>query len=339
MKHETVTALQLLGSPTSEFFYDLSMLYGREVVCPQGFELLYAIVYPDASWRVTSDLNNHGGRLSLEEAIPKMRKADIAVPHLFCDEGLTGTRILIESTLGIPLVGSSGYTLFKAQNKNLTKLIARSAGVKVPDGITWQQSGKSLPSINLPVIIKPNNADNSDGLTLARNQAQLTAGIDNAFEFDDEILIEEYIAGRELRGGILEISGEFKVLPFIEYHVSENHPIRNAADKLKFDSKGNLQDQSDKKQVAASCPAQVDDNLEESLSEMMIAMHKALDCRDFSMFDFRVNEKGEPYLLEAGLFWSFSKKSMISQMLEAAKMDLSQTTALLWKQTVGRKMT
>ena len=334
------TALQIVGSPTSQFFYDLSALYAKEVVTPHGLKLHFAIAHPDGKWSITKDLNIKTKKLSLKEFIAELPEVDLAIPHLFCQKGLTSIRIFFEDLLNIPLVGSSGYVADKAQNKQLTKLIAREAGVRVAKGIAIQDF-KTLDikkeGLKLPLIVKPNNSDNSDGLSLAHTETDLKAGVERALKFDDTVLIEEYIPGRELRGAVLEIKGIFTVLPFIEYEVHVKKPIRYAEDKLKFDDSGNLIAQSDKKQIPSICPAQIDAKLEKELSQMMITMHKALGCRDFSMFDFRVHsETSIPYLLETGLFWSFSKTSMISSMMAAGGMDLERVTGEIWKEVCNR---
>ncbi|MEM7183417.1 MAG: hypothetical protein AAF518_21075 [Spirochaetota bacterium] len=63
----------------------------------------------------------------------------------------------------------------------------------------------------------------------------------------------------------------------------------------------------------------------------------ALGCRDYSLFDFRIHEKTEePYMLEAELFWSFGKISMISRMLHANKQDLQEVTLELWHTAAKR---
>ncbi|MGB3591462.1 MAG: hypothetical protein WBA16_07215 [Nonlabens sp.] len=335
-----MTALQLVGSPTSQFFFDLSMLYAGKVVCPVGFDLIYAVAYPDGYWQIKKDLHDVTPTLSLTEMMTGVKHCDVAVPHMFCEQGLTTVRILVEELLHIPMVGSNGYVLKIAQDKNWTKLIAQQAGIQVPNGVLLNNcESKAINRINLdlPVIIKPNNADNSDGLTLARTTPQLEKGVNTALTHDTNVLIEEYIDGRELRGGILHIDGRFEILPFIEYNVSETNPIRLATDKLEFDKDGNLKGQSAKEKIPATCPASIAEPLHQKLSKMMEVMFTALNCRDFAMFDFRIDKKThEPFLLEAGLFWSFSSKSMMSNMLDAAGMNLEEVTSNIWHQAINR---
>jgi len=334
-------ALHLVGSPTSAFFFDLSMLYARSVVQPKGFEHLFVITYPNGRWSVAKSLQEKTTQISLGEMMHQVTHVHVAIPHLFCHKGLTSVRILFEDTLNIPLVGSSGQVLNLVQNKEWTKLIAKDSHLNVPEGITIRStniSTEQLSRLTYPLIVKPNNTDNSDGLSLVKKPTEIEYAITKALKYDEEVLLEEFIAGRELRGAVIEMNDSYKVLPFIEYHVSADHPIRNPEDKLQLDENSRPVAQSNKLTIPAACPAEVDQPLRDELSEHMIKLHKALKCRDFSMFDFRIDQRdGKPYLLEAGLFWSFSETSMISAMLKAANMDLKEITRDIWLQAVSRE--
>ena len=132
--NKTLTALQLVGSPTSRFFYDLSLLYAKEVIQPEGFRLLFVAAYPDGFWSVSDSLTGQMYKISFEEMVGLVGDADLAVCHMFCKKGMISIRILFEDVLNIPVVGSSGHCLGLAQDKFLTKSILKEAGVWVPSG-------------------------------------------------------------------------------------------------------------------------------------------------------------------------------------------------------------
>ncbi|MGD1841903.1 MAG: hypothetical protein ACFB0B_13565 [Thermonemataceae bacterium] len=339
----SLLSLQLVGSPTSQFFFDLSVLYAKDVVCPEGFDLLFAIAYPDGQWSVSTHLDTSVPRVSLSEMIQKVQEADLAVPHMFCQTGLTSIRILFEEILHVPLVGASGQVLSIAQNKHFTKLIAQDLGVSVPKGcctISTVIAPEILSDFSWPVIVKPNCADNSEGLSLVKEKGALSEAIEKALSFDAEVLLEEFIPGRELRGAVIKQGEQYYTPAFIEYGVSQARPIREKEDKLKFQEDGQLLAQSEKHQVPAQCPAMLTEELKAELTQMMITLHEGLHCRDFSMYDFRIHaQTGKPYLLEAGLFWSFSKTSMISSMLQAEGADLVAITKTLWTTAAKRAVT
>jgi D-alanine-D-alanine ligase len=79
------------------------------------------------------------------------------------------------------------------------------------------------------------------------------------------------------------------------------------------------------------CPAVVDDKLKNKIISSAILAHKSIGARHYSLFDFRIDERtNEPIFLEAGLFWSFSKASMISKMLLAGGQDLVKIIDKVW---------
>ena len=333
-----LTALQLVGSPTSGFFYDLSVLYAKEVIQPEGFKLLFVTAYPDGSWSVSESLTDQMDRISFEEMVGSVGDADLAVCHMFCNKGMISIRILFEDVLNIPIVGSSGHCLGLAQDKFLTKCIVEEAGVTVPSGKRFNYTTTDVNKLeieNFPVIVKPNSSDNSDGLSLVSAKYEMRAAWDKAGAFDESILVETYIPGREIRGALIKRADEFVVLPFIEYQVHQDNPIRMPEDKLEFNEASELIGQSKKENAPAICPAELDDSLKEELILAMKRAHLALGCRDYSMFDFRIHsETHRPYLLETGLFWSFSEKSMISVMLREADISLKEMTHSLWMQAL-----
>ncbi|WP_157500876.1 ATP-grasp domain-containing protein [Lewinella sp. 4G2] len=337
-----MVALQVMGSPTLEFFYELSLLYASSVVQPVGFELLFLIVYPSGKWSLSDSPEPQPEPQDLSVVLQSLPQIDLVVPHLFCPAGLTAYRSLFGDVLGYPMVGSGSEVLTVAQNKHLTRLIANDRGVRVAPGLLIDlrsntRAEKNWSALGFPLIVKPNQSDNSDGLTLVRNPTEMEAALRLAGQYDDEVIVEKYIPGREIRGAVIELDGTLRVLPFIEYLVNDEHPIRLAEDKLRTDEDGHVAGQSAKENVPAVCPAAVDDALTEQLGTMMLTMHRALGCRDYSLYDFRVDQStGVPYLLEAGLFWSFGEKSMISTMLEAADLELREVTRRMWLAAVNR---
>lgn len=332
-----LTVLHVVGSPTSRFWFDLSLLYAAPVVRPAGFRALFAVAYPSGEWALGARLDAPGERLSLAEFLTRLPRVDLVVPHLFCPAGLAAVRDLFEVVLGLPLVGSPAAVLRVAQDKHLTRLVAAAAGVRVPAGVVLEPGDGVEVGLGFPVIVKPATADNSDGLALVQTPAELPAALAAAFAFGRRALVEAFVPGREIRGAVVERNGRLETLAYIEYGVSAAHPVRFAANKLRVDDGGALVGQERESAIAAVCPAVLAPALRDELGAMMTAMHRALGCRDFSLYDFRVHAgTGMPVLLEAGLFWSFGPLSMVSQMLAASGLDLDAVAVEVWQAAAGR---
>ena len=328
-----LTVLHVVGSPTSDFFFDLSMLYAAPVVRPAGFEALFAVVYPSGEWTLAARLDALGKRVSLSEMLARLPPVDVVVPHLFCPAGLTAYRSFFEDVLGLPLVGSSGTVLSVAQDKHLTRLVAQAAGVRVADAVLVGSPERlDVDALGFPVVVKPNTADNSEGVALVRSAADLPGAVAAALRVDRQVLVEAFVPGREIRGAVVELDGRLEALAFIEYGVSEAHPVRLAANKLRLSEEGAVLGQERESAITSTCPAVLDEALRVELDGMMRTMHRALGCRDVSLYDFRIHrDTGEPYLLEAGLFWSFGPPSMVSQMLAASGRALEPVAAAVWR--------
>ena len=128
--------------------------------------------------------------------------------------------------------------------------------------------------------------------------------------------------GREVRCGIVERrTAQLVCLPLEEYAVDpERKPVRDAADKLGRGPGGELRLAA--KDAAHAWMVDVDDPVTARVWAAARACHRALGCRHYGLFDFRVDPAGQPYFLEAGLYCSFARQSVIPMMAAAASITL-----------------
>jgi len=337
MISETMPSLRVLhlaGSRVSDFYYNLSVIYAREVVQPVGVSSYYAVVYPDGLWQLGTSLDSLSEKMPLQEAIARLPEVDVVVPHMFCVPGMTSFRGLFEDILGLPVVGSPPNCTALATNKAQTRSVVSASGVPVAKAQLVRQGDPV--TMEPPFIVKPNSEDNSIGVTLVRNSTEIAEALRVGFEHDETLLVEDYIPGREIRVGVVERETQLWVLPAIEYLVTSDNPIRTVNDKLELQG-GLPRKQPDKPAVKNVCPANVTPSLWEKISDAAKQAHIALGCRDYSLYDFRVHaDTSEPYMLEAGLFWSFGKIGMISRMLQADGQNLSDVALDLWRGAAKR---
>ena len=323
--------LHLVGSAYDDFHCDLSRLYGQDCIAAtmdaSRYEFYIAYITPDRQWRFPTSLSQEDIRaaqpMSVADAIQFItaRKIDVVLPQMFCIPGMTQYRALFD-LLKIPYVGNTSDIMAITAHKARAKAIVAAAGIKVPAGEVLRQG--DTPSIQPPVVVKPANSDNSCGVALVKNIAEYDAALKTAFEYSDEVLVEEYIElGREVRCGILVKDGELVGLPLEEYLVNpQSHPIRNYGDKLKQTEDGGLS-LTAKDNIKAWI---VDPNepITTTVQEVAKKCHQALGCRHYSLFDFRIDPQGQPWFLEAGLYCSFSPKSVIACMAKAGGISLDE---------------
>lgn len=336
----SLRVLHLAGSSVSDFYYNLSVIYAREVVQPIGVSSYYAVVHPDGLWQLGASLDSLSEKIPLQEAIAGLPEVDVVVPHMFCVPGMTSFRGFFEDLLGLPVVGSPSGSTALSCNKAQTRSVVSAYGVPVAKAQVVRRG--DTVTMQPPFIVKPNEEDNSLGLTLVWQEDQIVEALQVGFEHDETLLVEDYIPGRELRVAVVDFSGTVRegklwVLPAIEYLVTEENPIRTVNDKYELQSDGLPKKQPDKPAVKPVCPANVTPDLWEKISDAAQRAHIALGCRDYSLYDFRVHaDTDEPYMLEAGLFWSFGKISMISRMLQADGQNLSDVALELWRGAARR---
>jgi D-alanine-D-alanine ligase len=212
-------------------------------------------------------------------------------------------------------------------DKPLAKAVVAAAGVDVPDGLTVRDpaelDGRDVP---LPAVVKPADGDNSDGLTLVREPGGLAAAVSRALDRSDAALVERYVElGREVRCGVLERDGGLQVLPLEEYAVDPaRKPVRDAADKLARRD-GELTLVAKDSEHAWTVPP--DDPDVPAVAAAARAAHVALGCRHYSLFDFRIDPDGRPWFLEAGLYCSFARSSVLATMAAATGIGVPQLFA------------
>jgi len=340
MASTKLSVLHVAGSPVSQYYSMISIHYARQMLAGASdeatkaeFDFHFAVVLPGGAWCLVDDLDQwtidnapkltHGSALSALAA----GSYDVCVPHMFCYPGYTTYRALMD-LLGIPLVGQSPECMALITDKQQTKGVAKAAGVPVPEG-ELLYSATQTPTVPFPFVLKPCCEDNSMGITKVDSAAELPAAMAEAFKFDDQVVCERFIPlGREIRCAVIEDElGEPSVfLPATEYNLTPDHPMRLSSDKISTDNQG-LPDASKffatNHQEAPSfrtsvTPAPLDDALAAKLFEASRRAHKALKCRDFSIFDFRVDPEGEVFMLECQPVCSFARESAMMGMASKA---------------------
>ncbi|WP_341731910.1 D-alanine--D-alanine ligase [Microcoleus sp. EPA2] len=321
--------LHLVGSAVSDFYCDLSRLYAQDCLENTANSALYefhiAYVSPDRTWRFPTSLDRSAiaaaNPMSLAGAVQVLTdlKIDVTIPQMFCIPGMTQYRSLFD-LLSIPYVGNPAELMALVADKARTKAVVAAAGVSVPLGEIVRAGDRTL--IDFPVVLKPLNGDNSIGVTFVKDAADYDAALQKALTHSDEVLVEKFIElGREVRCGIIVKAGELICLPLEEYALNaETMPIRSYADKLKQNDDGSLGYAA--KDSTKSWIVDISDSATERVWDMARKSHIALGCRDYSLFDFRIDPQGKPWFLEAGLYCSFAQKSVLSAMTKASGTSL-----------------
>lgn len=326
--------LHLVGSPVSDFYAELSRLYARDCIAATAdvsrYEFHIAHVEPGGRWTFPEDLDDDAiarcDRLSLADAIARIGALDIElmVPQMFCIPGMTHYRSLFD-TLGIAYIGNEPAVMAMTADKATARAVVAAAGVRVPEGEVLRVGEDA--SLAPPVVVKPVDADNSLGVVLVVDPDDYPAALATAWKHSSQALVERFVQlGREVRCGVIERKGQLVALPLEEYAMDHNaKPIRDAADKLRRDDDGEMHLVA--KESTRAWIVDLDDPVTARVQEVARRCHRALGCRDYGLFDFRIDPDGAPWFLEASLYCSFARKSVISMMAAASGIELTDLFA------------
>lgn len=191
--------------------------------------------------------------------------------------------------LNIPYVGTGVLGSALAMNKVKAKRILEREGIRVAKDQTLNAATFDRENfkfeLDYPVVVKPAREGSTIGLTIAHNEQELMAGIDEGFKHDEDILIEEFIEGMEVTVAVLGEKGKEQALPVIEI-VPKNKFYDYEA---KYAPGGS----------AHIIPARVSAEITEYLQKNAVLAHQSLDCKTYSRTDFIVPKDGSlPVVLE-----------------------------------------
>jgi D-alanine-D-alanine ligase len=227
--------------------------------------------------------------------------ADVVFIGLHGGQGEDGTLQALLDLTGVPYTGSGHLASALAMDKDLSKRLFREAGVRTPEWLMAPATDDDIvAALGLPVIVKPSKQGSTVGLTLVKNRAEIQAAIAEALQYDDEVMIEQFIAGRELTVGIL---GDV-ALPVGE--IIPKHEIYDYECKY---TPGMAREEFPAKLSAAETRAAQD--------QALLAF-RALKLSGYARIDFRMTADGTFYCLEANTLPGMTELSLIPQAAAAA---------------------
>lgn len=240
--------------------------------------------------------------------------------------------ILAES--GTPVTGSPGYALRTALDKKTAGRLLHAAGIAAPRWQVLTPGRLSSFVLGYPCIVKPCSEDASHGLSSQsvvpdrRSLAEQVARISK--HYGGEALVEEFVGGREFNATVLG-NDRPAVLPVSEIVYSLPHPLPRL---LTFEAKWDP-DSVYFKCTQAVCPACMDDGLRREMGEIALKAFRLLRCRGYARVDFRLNDHGEPHVLDVNPNPDISPCSGVARQAQAAGMHYSELIDRLLQLALG----
>src|SRR5918912_607688 len=235
--------------------------------------------------------------------LPQRGDAEVVFLALHGGHGEDGTIQALLDLTGVPYTGSGHLASALAMDKDLSKHLFRRAEVQTADWVMVSNDDPgsfAIEHLGLPLIVKPSKQGSTVGLTLVKERGELPASIAEAFRYDDEVMVEQFIAGREFTVGILgdDALPVGEIIPKHEIYDYECKYTAGMAQEI--------------------FPARIGEAWRDRLQDQARRAFKALKLRGYARVDFRVTEDGEPYCLEANTLPGMTQTSLTPQAAVAA---------------------
>jgi D-alanine-D-alanine ligase len=242
--------------------------------------------------------------LTLTSNAADIRDVDVVFLALHGGAGEDGRVQAVLDLAGLAYTGSNHIASATAMDKDLSKRLFRSAGVPTADWIMAPVLAHDVTdTLGWPVVVKPNKQGSTVGLSIVREAQDLAAAIELADRYDNEVMVEKFIPGRELTVGILE--GE--ALPVGEIITKSGI----------FDYQAKYQAGGAREIFPAELPAEVTTQLQ----QLAVRAHAALKLGEYSRIDFRMDSQGGFWCLEANSLPGMTAASLLPQAAKVAGIE------------------
>lgn len=261
-----------------------------------------------------------------EGARSRVNRDDFSINHegatihfdavLMCIHGTPGEDGKLQGyfdMLGLPYTSCDAATSALTFNKRYTVAVAAFGGVNVAKSMhlfahTPVSPEQILQQLRLPVFVKPNNGGSSIGMSKVNQPEELGPALQKAFKEDTQVLVEEFISGREFTIGVFKQNGKITVLPITEI-IAHNEF---------FDFEAKYQGKSEE-----ITPAKISPVMQTALESAAVRVYEVMNCRGVVRIDFICNEAdNKPFMLEVNTVPGQSEASVIPQQVRAMGWDL-----------------
>ena len=209
--------------------------------------------------------------------------------------------------MGIPYTGSGYLGSALAMDKDMSKQLFRENGVPTPHGIVLHKGDKvkhaAENGVGLPCVVKPACGGSSVGVSIPHTEKAYREAVEDAFSYEDVLIVEQYVSGREFSCGIVD--GE--AYPVIE--IAPLHGFYDYTNKYKAGS------------TVETCPADIPKALSEKIQKASLAAYHALHMNSYGRIDVMMDEEENVYCLEANTLPGMTPTSLLPQEAAALGID------------------
>jgi D-alanine-D-alanine ligase len=230
--------------------------------------------------------------------------------------------------MNLPYTSCDAATSALTFNKRYTVAVAAFAGINVSHSEHLfkqdnSDAGKLASRLTMPVFVKPNNGGSSIGMSKVNRKEDLTAALQKAFKEDDQVLVEEFITGREFTVGVFRSGIEIIILPITE--------VKTSKDFFDFEAKYSPGFSEE------TTPAELEESIAEKIRQTAKKIYQVFNCSGVVRIDMIYNEaKGAPYMLEINTVPGQTAASVVPQQVRAMGWTLKQFYSALIEDALSR---
>lgn len=314
MNKQTIAVI--MGGPSREHEVSIksgeAMLAGLDV---EKYEPIKIVISKSGSWTWYDE------PLSSTEAMHKLaEQGAIALIGLHGSYGEDGTIQALLERFNIPYTGSGVAASLLAMDKSTSNDIYRDAKLLTPQSLVFNQADQEivatiLETLNVPVVIKPTRQGSSVGVHIVKEVAELEAAIHDAFSYDQTIIAQQFVQGKELSCGVIEKDGSLVALP-----PTEIIPIVSEF----FDYKAKYTDGGSEEIT----PAQIPEDSTHAIQQLALRAHQVLGCSGYSRTDVIMTDD-EIYVIETNTLPGMTEFSILPAQAKAAGLNFGQMIDLI----------
>lgn len=307
--------LVLSGGISSE--HEVSLCTGKMVTSSLDktkYDVESAIIEKNGKWHFSFSKEI----LDIEDSLKLIREKDFDIVFiaLHGEFGEDGKMQALFDSIGQKYTGSKKEASKKGLDKALSNQVFEKSGLAVPKYFISSKDDKELAqSIGFPLVVKPLKGGSSLGVSIVDNNEKLVDALEEAFEFEDNVMVQEFIEGREFSCGVLEKEGKaFPLLP------TEIIPLKSKF----FDFKA-------KYEIGGSnevTPPDLSSTQIAEIQKLAQKAHDALGCQGISRTDFILKD-GKFYVLEINTLPGMTETSIVPQEAKALGIDFKELLDLI----------
>ena len=255
-----------------------------------------------------------------QKIIPELIGVDFVFIALHGGKGENGVIQGLLDSLNIPYNGSGVLASSLGMEKSLTKQLAKSYGIQTPDWkiFTDINESKNYIPTDFPVVVKPSADGSTIGLSFVRNQAEIAEAVELADKYNGNIIIENYIEGRELT---VTIIGQ-KVFPIVE--IIPKHKFYDYECKYQKGMSDYI------------CPAELPKKLTNNIQNIALEVFNILQCSVYARADFILDKINNPWFLEINTLPGMTATSLVPKSAMVAGVSYNNLVQMIINESLKK---